>query len=166
MKTAVLGAKSHSLLAAGFIAGLLLVAGVDIPAQSGDARSSRPAGRHTGPINAVVYDQEDRVLSAGADGFLGIWNIRNSGAEERFQVSSYPLVSMAPRPGETQVAFIESDGLGLYRVSAWDYGKKQNLFILRFRDPISYITYSAGGNFIILSRSARTGVVFLHPETG
>jgi hypothetical protein len=114
----------------------------------------------------VIYDQEDRILSAGADGFLGIWNIRNNDAEERFQVSAYSLISMALRPGETQAAFIESDGMGLYRISAWDYSKRQNLFTLRFRDPISYITYSAGGNFIILSRSARTGVVFLDPETG
>jgi hypothetical protein len=117
-------------------------------------------------VNAVVYDGEDRVLSAGADGFLGIWNIQSNASEERFQLSSYSLVSMARRPGETQIALIESDGLGLYRISAWDYAEKQNLFTLRFRDPISYITYSAGGNFIIVSRSARTGVVFVHPETG
>ncbi|MDR2071137.1 MAG: WD40 repeat domain-containing protein [Treponema sp.] len=155
-----------SWVTAGFIAGLLLVTGAAIPAQSGVAGSGYPAGRHNGPVNAVIYDQEDRILSAGADGFLGIWNIRNNDAEERFQVSAYSLISMALRPGETQAAFIESDGMGLYRISAWDYSKRQNLFTLRFRDPISYITYSAGGNFIILSRSARTGVVFLDPETG
>jgi WD40 repeat protein len=153
-------------LAAGFIAGLLLVTGADIPAQSGETWFNRPAGGHRGPVNSAAYDGEDRVLSAGDDGFLGIWNIRNAIAEERFQVSPYSLVFMALRPGETQIAFIESDGLGLYRISAWDYSGKRNLFTLRFRDPISYITYSAGGNFIIVSRSARTGVVFLHPETG
>jgi hypothetical protein len=154
-----------SRIAAGFIAGLLLAAGTDMPAQSWTAYPP-PAGKHDGAVNAAVYDGEDRVLSAGADGFVGIWNIRNNIAEERFQASPYSLVSMALRPGETQIALIESDGLGLYRVSAWDYSKKQNLFILRFRDPVSYITYSAGGNFIILSRSARTGVVFIHSETG
>jgi hypothetical protein len=155
-----------SWLAAGFIAGLLLVTGGDIPAQSRGVWSNRPAGSHNGPINAVIYDRGDRILSAGADGFLGIWNIRNNAAEGRFQVSSHSLISMVLRPGKTQVALIESDSLGLYRISAWDYSKRQNLFTLRFRDPISYIAYSAGGNFIILSRSARTGVVFLHPETG
>ncbi|MDR0387109.1 MAG: WD40 repeat domain-containing protein, partial [Treponema sp.] len=153
-------------LAAGLIAGLLLVTGGDIPAQSREARFGRPAGGHRGPVNAVAYDGEDRILSAGADGFLGIWNLENNAAEDRFQVSSHSLISIALRPGETQAAFIESDGLGLYRISAWDYGAKRNLFTLRFRDPVSYITYSAGGNFIIVSRSARTGVVFLHPETG
>ncbi|MDR2741146.1 MAG: WD40 repeat domain-containing protein [Treponema sp.] len=158
--------RAHSSwLTAGFIAGFLLIAGAYMPAQSRSPYPP-PAGKHTGAVNAVVYDGEDRILSAGADGFVGIWNIRDNAAEERFQVSPYSLVSMALRPGETQVALIESDGLGLYRISAWDYSKKQSLFILRFRDPISYITYSAGGNFIIVSRSARTGVVFIHPETG
>ncbi|MDR3115377.1 MAG: WD40 repeat domain-containing protein [Treponema sp.] len=152
-------------IAAGFLAGILLAFGADLPAQSRSAYPST-AGKHAGAVNAAVYDGEDRVLSAGADGFLGIWNIRNNASEERFQVSPYSLVSMARRPGENQIALIESDGLGLYRISAWDYRKKQNLFTLRFRDPISYITYSAGGNFIIVSRSARTGVVFIHPETG
>jgi hypothetical protein len=155
-----------SPLAAGFIAGLLLAARADIGAQSRDVPSNRPAGRHNGPVNAAVYDGEDRVLSAGADGFLGIWNIRNTQAEERFQVSPYSLISIAVRPGETQAAFIESDGLGLYRISAWDYSTWQNLFILRFQDPVSFITYSGGGNFIIVSRSPQAGVLFLNPETG
>jgi WD40 repeat protein len=126
-----------------------------------------PAAGHSGPVNAMRYDGDrDLILSAGADGFLGIWNVRNNRAEERFQVSSYSLLSMALRPGKTQIALIESDGLGSYRISAWDYLAKKNLFILRFRDPLSYITYSGSGNFLIVSRSARTGVVFVDPETG
>jgi outer membrane protein assembly factor BamB len=155
-------------IAIGLIAGLLFFAPAELPAQSGNSTPgvSLPAGRHTGAVNALIYDGEDRVLSAGADGFLGIWNIRNSASEDRFQLSSYSLVSMTLRPGQSQIALIESDGLGLYRISAWDYAEKKNLFTLRFRDPISYITYSEGGNFIIVSRSARTGVVFIHPETG
>ncbi|MDR3145491.1 MAG: WD40 repeat domain-containing protein [Treponema sp.] len=139
----------------------------EVPATEGQEIKLFPAGGHTGQINALVYDEAgESILSAGADGFLGIWNIRNNRAEERFQLSSYSLLSMALRPGKTQIALIESDGLGSYRISAWDYAAKKNLFILRFRDPLSYITYSGGGNFLIVSRSARNGVVFLDPETG
>jgi hypothetical protein len=125
-----------------------------------------PAGGHQGPVQALVYDGADHLISAGADGFLGLWNIRTNAAEDRFQVSSYAISAMVPRPGKPHIALIEGDGLGLYRISVWDYAQKKNLFILRFRDPISYITYSGGGNFLIVSRSARTGVVFIHPETG
>jgi hypothetical protein len=113
-----------------------------------------------------VYDGEDHLISAGADGFLGLWNIRTNAAEDRFQVSSYAISAMISRPGKPHIALIEEDGLGLYRISVWDYGREKKLFTLRFRDPISYITYSGGGDFLIVSRSARTGVVFIHPETG
>ncbi|MDR3130205.1 MAG: WD40 repeat domain-containing protein [Treponema sp.] len=153
------------VFATGFLVGLLLAVQAGMPAPSRHIYPST-AGKHTGAVNAVAYDGEGRVFSAGADGFLGIWNIRDGRAEDRFQLSQYPLTSIALRPGKTQLALVESDGLGIWRISAWDYKKKQRLFTLSFRDPLLYITYSAGGNFIILARSAIAGVVFLHPETG
>jgi hypothetical protein len=106
------------------------------------------------------------ILTAGMDGFLGIWNVKTFSAVDRFQVSPYPVRSMILRPGKSQIALVESDGVGAYRISAWDYGLKQNLFTLRFKDPITFINYSAAGNFLIVARSARAGVVFIHPETG
>ncbi|GHV86549.1 hypothetical protein AGMMS50230_21570 [Spirochaetia bacterium] len=169
------------------------------PEESADpvvpAKPASIAGRHQGKVNALIYDGKDRILSAGEDGFLGIWNIEDNAAEERFQLSGYALTSMVLRPGYPQIAVAESNGMGLYRISAWDYQKKKNLFILRFRDPISCLAYSAGGNFIILSAGsfagssagsfagtsagsfvktsfdrnsldAQNGVVFINPETG
>jgi WD40 repeat protein len=106
------------------------------------------------------------VLTAGMDGFVGIWNVRTFAATDRFQASPYPIRSMILRPGKSQLALVESDGVGVYRISAWDYALKRNLFTLRFRDPITFINYSATGNFLMVARSARTGVVFIHPETG
>jgi hypothetical protein len=124
------------------------------------------AGGHRGAVNTLLYDGENQVISAGEDGFLTVWDIRRNAASERFQLSPYGIRSMVLRPGKTQLTLIESDGLGLYRISAWDYGTKQKLFTLRFRDSVSYINYSGGGNFLIAARSGRTGVVFIHPETG
>jgi hypothetical protein len=73
---------------------------------------------------------------------------------------------MILRPGKSQVAVIESDGMALYRVSTWDYEGMQNLFTLSFRDPVAYINYSGAGNFIIAAGSGRSGIAFIHPETG
>jgi WD40 repeat protein len=122
-------------------------------------------GGHRGPVNALIY-QDDRILSAGEDGFFEIWNIRTGAAEERFQVSPYRINAMVLRPGKPEICFIESDGLGLYRISVWDFRKRTNIFTLRFRDPVNYVNYSAGGGFLIVARSGRTGLVFIHPETG
>jgi hypothetical protein len=113
----------------------------------------------------MVYDG-DQILSAGEDGFLEIWDIKSNTARERFQLSSHAITSMIRRPEKTQIACIESDSLGLYRISAWDYDTLQNIFTLSFRDPISYINYSAAGNFLIAARSGRTGLVFINAETG
>jgi hypothetical protein len=161
------GGESRKILPL-FLMILLFVSGAQSQNMAGGgADPAAVSGGHTGAVNALIYDADtDRILSAGADGFLGIWDIQRNAAVEQFQLSSYSLQSMIRRPGRSQIALVESDGLGLYRISAWDYRTKRNLFILRFKDPISYINYSAGGNFLIVARSARTGVAFIHPETG
>ena len=122
-------------------------------------------GRHYGEVNAIVH-RGDIVLSAGEDGFLEIWNTRSRTATERFQLSPYSIIAMAGRPDRDEVCVVESDGLGLYRVSTWNYRQRQNIFTLRFRDPISHITYSTGGNFIIAGRAGRTGLVFINAADG
>ncbi|MDR2482260.1 MAG: hypothetical protein LBD08_01360, partial [Treponema sp.] len=123
-------------------------------------------GKHRGAVNALAVDAQGRILSAGADGFLGIWNPGENALEERFQLSPYALTAIALRPGAEQAAVAENDSLGRCRVSVWDYRGKRNLFTLPLRDPVSYLCYSAAGNFLIIARSGRNGVLFLHPETG
>ncbi|GHV77315.1 hypothetical protein AGMMS49942_21360 [Spirochaetia bacterium] len=130
---------------------------------AGDALASG----HSGTVSAVAYDPaKNYVLSAGVDGFLGIWDVSNKAAVDRFQVSPYPVQRMSLRPGKTQVALVESDGVGVYRISAWDYERKQNLFTLRLEDPVTFITYSAAGNFLMVTRKDRIGVIFIRSESG
>ena len=121
-------------------------------------------GKHRGNVTVVLKDREGRILSAGEDGFLGIWN--SQAALERYQLSPYGIKSMVLRPGKSQIAIVESDGLSLFRISAWDYETRKNLFTLRFRDSVSYINYSQAGSFLIVARSGRTGAAFFHSETG
>jgi hypothetical protein len=153
-----------ALLALGiFFAGLP----ASLPGQSGQDWAYRDLipGGHRGPVSALVY-RGDRIFSAGEDGFFEVWNIRSNAAELRFQVSPYRITNMVLRPGKQEICFIENDGLGLYRISVWDFRKRTNIFTLRFRDPIRYINYSAEGGFLIVARSGRTGLVFIDPETG
>ncbi|MDR0709905.1 MAG: hypothetical protein LBF77_07550, partial [Spirochaetaceae bacterium] len=53
------------------------------------AEEPRPAGGHRGKINALIRDRSGRIISAGEDGFIGIWDIQEGRAEERFQISEY-----------------------------------------------------------------------------
>jgi WD40 repeat protein len=160
--------KYHQILRAGMIF-LTVLLTTPVYSQS-SGRSADPAlvaAGHSGMVSVMIYDPvKNYILSAGMDGCLGVWNIRSNMAVDRFQVSPYPIRFMNLRPGKPQLALVESDGVGTYRISAWDYETKQNLFTLRFRDPITFINYSAGGNFLIVTRSAGSGVLFIHPETG
>jgi WD40 repeat protein len=149
-----------------FAAGLLLTTYTALAQNPAHGNEKIPAGKHRGGVVCLLYDGKGRVLSAGEDGFLGIWNLGEMCAEERFQLSENAVVSMAPRPGYTQIAIVESDSLGLYRISAWDYEKKKKLFTVPSRDPVSHITYSAMGTFIIASQNSQGGLLFISPETG
>jgi hypothetical protein len=73
---------------------------------------------------------------------------------------------MVLRPGKTEVALIERDEPGFHRVSSWNYETKQKIFTRLFTEPVSYINYSGGGNFLIVVQESRTGVFFINAENG
>ncbi|MDR0457020.1 MAG: WD40 repeat domain-containing protein [Treponema sp.] len=129
-------------------------------------------GSHRGPINALVH-KGDLVLSAGEDGFLEIWNTRDNvnlrtggHAVERFQISPYSIIAMAGRPEKDEVCVVENDGMGLCRISAWNYKERRNIFSLQFRDPIGHVFYSMGGNFIIAAGTGRNEFILINSLTG
>ncbi|MDR2177120.1 MAG: WD40 repeat domain-containing protein [Treponema sp.] len=120
-------------------------------------------GPHQGKINSLHYDGE-RIISAGEDGFLELWDQEH--ALVRFQISSLPISAAALRPGTSQIACVETDNLGQYRVSVWDYKTFKNIFTLDFRDPVRNLSYSAGGAYLIIARSGTTGLVLVNSDTG
>jgi len=123
-----------------------------------------PCG-HRGPVSAL-FQKGDIIVSAGEDGFLDIWNTNSASAVDRFQVSRYKIIAMAGRPEKNEACVVESDGLGLYWISVWNYRERRKLFALQFSDPIGYITYSAGGKYIIAAKSGRTALVMIDANSG
>jgi hypothetical protein len=121
---------------------------------------------HKGAVNALCYDEAGRLLSMGADGFLEIWDTQNRKARERFQISRHAISAATLRPGKTQISVVERDANGNYHVSVWDYVARKKYFTQSFREPISAISYSARGTFIIAGRGSMTGLVFMQAESG
>jgi len=143
------------------LAGLILTA----PLYGADwAFPSSPCG-HRGSVNAL-FQKGDSIISAGEDGFLVIWNPTTAAAVDRFQVSQRRIIAMAGRPGKDEACVVENDGLGLYWISVWNYRERRKNFSLQFRDPIGYISYSAGGKFIIAARTGRTALVMIDANSG
>jgi len=126
------------------------------------AFAAEPCG-HRGSVSAV-FQKGYSIISAGEDGFLGIWN--GNSAVDRFQVSQRRIIAMAGRPGKDETCVVENDGLGLYWVSVWNYREKRKIFSLQFRDPIGHISYSAGGKFIFAARTGRTALIMIDANSG
>jgi hypothetical protein len=133
----------------------------------GPSASGPSAGGHRGAVTVMLPAGEGRIYSAGADGFIGLWD---SGASRgRFQISAWGITHMAIRPAEsavTQMAVGESGGSGRYRISVWDYTSRTKLFSLPLKDPVSFVGYSASGTFLMASTSGSAGLIFLDPENG
>jgi hypothetical protein len=130
------------------------------------AFATAPAGPHAGKVNAIAVTERGDILSVGDDGYLNRWDGDASACADRFQLSQYAVEAIACRPGTPEIAVLESDGLGLFRISAWNYLEKRKLFTLRFKDSVSFLRYSASGSFILVGRSAQTGVALIEAATG
>jgi WD40 repeat protein len=142
----------------------LLLAGLS-PLYGADwAFPAAPRG-HRGSVNAV-FQKDGVIISAGEDGFLGIWDVNSAAAVDRFQVSCHRIIAMAGRPGKDEACVVENNGLGLYMVSAWNYRERRKIFTLQFQDPIVHVSYSAGGTFIIAARTARTALILIDANSG
>jgi len=121
-------------------------------------------GGHIGAVSAVAV-RGGAVVSAGEDGFLEVRRAGGPGGEsvERFQVTERRIVAMAARPGRSEVSLVETDGRGAYRVSAWDYGERRNIFQVDLRSPVSHVSYSTGGSFVI---AGAAGLALLDADSG
>ena len=120
--------------------------------------------KHKGAVTALLLDNQGYILSAGNDGFLEVWDINTNKAMERFQISSHPITTMILRQNTSHIAIVEHSGNGVYRISAWDYRKKNKLWTLNMSDTVSTLAYSATGSFLIIGENDRIRLV--DPETG
>lgn len=122
---------------------------------------------HRGPVLSLeVFQDQSKIITGGADGFINIWSLSTHTSLERFQVSPYRLIDIALRPGSREMAVLESDGIGLFRVSVWDLQDKKKLCTLRFRDEVTSVSYSAQGSYLLVTRNALDGLLILDPTAG
>jgi hypothetical protein len=121
--------------------------------EDADAETVSPAG-------------QDYILSTGEDGFLCVWQQETAKAVERWQVSALPVSLMKAHPERPEIAYVETDGLVLHRLSVMNYWTKTPLFSVDFEDRITYITYTPGGSFIIVVTGGRGMIEIRDSRTG
>jgi len=120
---------------------------------------------HRGNITALLH-KGNTVISAGEDGFIVIWNVSQRTVSSRFQLTTYRIQSVVSHPQKDEICIIESGGLNNYRISAWNYSNRRRLFSVYSAEPVGFINYSAGGNFIIASGLNGGALSLLDSVTG
>jgi hypothetical protein len=148
---------------------------VSVPASDLEMEGESPlpseaAGKNGGNVPSLNVNGERYVLTAGEDGFLGVWQQKAGSvvgqAIERYQLSALPVSLMKTHPARSEIAYVESDGLAFHRLSVMNYWTKTPLFSLDFEDRITFIDYTAGGSFLVAATGGRGAVHILDSKTG
>ncbi|BDC95951.1 MULTISPECIES: hypothetical protein [Treponema] len=127
--------------------------------------SARESGQaHQKSVSVVSGNQSGSVFSAGEDGFLIKWLPDDMG--EHYQVSELAVKKIAQHPNGNDIAVYETDGASYNRVCIWDWKNQRRKNIFRFNDPITSLSYSAKGTYLVCSTTAMGGAYFINSSTG
>ncbi|MDR1867549.1 MAG: hypothetical protein LBQ77_04715 [Treponema sp.] len=123
-------------------------------------------GEHQGTLNALTADSRGYIFSAGADGFLGIWDSTNRTIVDRFQLSAYPIYTVSLNEKQSSIAVVNCTVEEMYEIAVWNYSTKEQLWSRIINKPVSFLSYSADYSFLIIAGNTFVGVVLLNAETG
>ena len=116
-------------------------------------------------ITSIIHNG-DTVITAGEDGFIVIWNTQQETAVERFQLTPYKIKTMVKHPTRDEICIIEMGEMDTYKISAWNYKRKEKLFSINSNNPLTFVNYSAGGSFIITTGPEAQKLSLLDSVTG
>ncbi|MBQ7158585.1 MAG: hypothetical protein IJS09_04040, partial [Treponema sp.] len=135
-----------------------LVSQAHISTQTHQSPVTDLAGLHTTMI------EDNSVFSCGSDGFLVKWT--DDGLGEHYQITDLQIKRVARSPNGNDVAVYESDGGSLNRVTIWNWRNLSRKYSYRFTDPITALTYSEKGSFLICGTASVSGTVFINANSG
>jgi WD40 repeat protein len=119
---------------------------------------------HRGNVTSITHNG-DNIISAGEDGFIVIWDIKEKSSIVRFQLTTYSIIAMVKHPQKEEICIIESGGIDDYRISVWNYTYKKKLFSKQSSEPLTYVNYSSGGGYLIAA-GLNGSLVLLNSGTG
>ena len=119
---------------------------------------------HYGKVNSGAFAPNGSYYTAGDDGFVIKWNNENKG--EHYQISDLEIKEIVASPNGTDIAIYETDGYSINRVSVWNWNTKKRIVVKRLNDPITKISFSEKGTWLMIGTNSVEGIVFLNAKTG
>lgn len=120
---------------------------------------------HFAPVTQLAYNANtNSVFSAGEDGTVICWNAFDQGVHYRCSAMKIRLLSLHPTRNE--IAFYETDDFGTYQVSVWDWTYKNKKYTKTYTDPVTCLSYSANGTYLMVGTSSTKGMNFYYADNG
>ena len=124
---------------------------------------------HEGKVNCLLSCETDNIAdesfySAGSDGFLIKWGSDAMG--EHYQVSELEVRQVAQNPATDDIAVFESDNIANHRLTVFDTRTWARKYSKRFVNPITCISFSAKGSYLLVGTQAVNGTFVLDAKTG
>ena len=148
-------------------AGIILAAVFSIGTEANLSSQPRFSSQgHKAAVAAVIPETNSKTqayYTVGQDGFIIRWE---NGIGEHFQVSDKKIPIAAPAPSGKEIAFYETDDAGYHSVKIWNCASKKTTRSILLKAPVTSLTYSAKGSYIIATTTERNGVYFYLAASG
>lgn len=118
---------------------------------------------HKGLITDMA-ETKSHFFTSSVDGFIIRWDSFLN--QEKLQVSDIAIQNIAVHPDGNLLAIYETDGLSVYRLSVWDWQKKERLYAKRLTEKITSLSFSQKGNYILIGNGNLDGLIILDAVYG
>lgn len=122
---------------------------------------------HNSPVNTIVWDETSGFLfSGGDDGVVHIWNPDTKDIVDTIQVTHLSIIKLSVNPVEPQIAVLETDSINTFKLSVWDWRKKERLYTRVLKEDPLFLKFSPQGSFVVYGETDWQSLTFLNSLTG
>lgn len=107
---------------------------------------------HQEAVSATAINSANNLAFSGSiNGVLKVWDRENLAIVQRLQISSDPIIAIAPNPVRDEVALVEEGSQGEYRLSVWNWREGRMSYSQTLEDLPLFAEYSPQGSFLMIS---------------